>query len=209
MSIAVFPIGPLETNAYVLYAQQDAVLVDPGGDLRGGLTRIIEFLEQNKLTLRAVLLTHLHFDHVLGVAQLVKAFPGLKVYGSRADDPILRPSFGSNSWGMPPVTPFEYEDLAPGEHHFGAIACTVLATPGHSAGSLSFYAPAEKAIFVGDLLFYRSVGRTDLPGSDHQALIHSLQTQVYTLPADTVAYPGHGPETRVGDEKQHNPFVRG
>ena len=209
MPIAVFPIGPLETNAYVLHAQQDAILVDPGGDLRGGLTRILDFLTQNKLTLRAVILTHMHFDHVLGVAQLVKSCPDVKVYGSTRDDMILKPSFGSNSWGMPPVTPFPYEPLEPGEHTFGAIACTVMATPGHSAGSLSIYVPKENAVFVGDLLFYRSVGRTDLPGSNHQQLIQSLQEQIYTLPPDTVAYPGHGPETRVGDEKKLNPFVRG
>ena len=209
MPIAVFPIGPLETNAYVLHEQQDAVVVDPGGDMRGGLTRILDFLSQNTLTLQAVLLTHLHFDHVLGVAQLVEACPGVKVYASCDDDAILRSSFSGSMWGMPPVRSFEYEDMLPGEYSFGAINLRTMSTPGHSAGSLSFYLPQEDSVIVGDLLFYRSVGRTDLPGSDHPKLEASLRTHIYTLPPQTKAYPGHGPETVTGDEKKLNPFVRG
>ncbi len=209
MPIAVFPIGPLETNAYVLHEKQDAVIVDPGGDMRGGLPLILDFLSRNKLTAQAVLLTHLHFDHVLGVAQLLEACPGVKVYASRDDDAILRPSFTGSTWGMPPVRPFEYEPLTPGEYTFGAVSLKVLATPGHSSGSLSFYLPQEEAVIVGDLLFYRSVGRTDLPGSDPQKLVDSLKQHIYTLPPQTTAYPGHGPETVVGDEMKLNPFVRG
>ena len=209
MPIAAFPIGPLETNAYVLYEQQDAVIVDPGGDLRAGLQSVLDFLSRNKLNPQAVVLTHMHFDHVMGVAQLVNSFPGIKVFGSKKDDGMLHASFSSGTWGMPPVPAFEYEDLAPGDHSFGAVACTVFATPGHSAGSLSLYVPKENAVIVGDLLFYRSIGRTDLSGSNHQHLIRSLQQHIYTLPPTTVVYAGHGPETRVGDEKQFNPFVRG
>lgn len=209
MSIAVFPLGPLETNAYVLYEKQDAVIVDPGGDLRAGLQRVLDFLSQHKLTPQAVFLTHMHFDHVMGVAQLVESFPGIKVLGSKDDDPILRASFGSGTWGMPPVPAFEYDGLAPGDHNFGAVAGTIFATPGHSPGGLSMYVPRDNAVIVGDLLFYRSIGRTDLPGSNHQQLIRSLQQHIYTLPSATVVYSGHGPETSVGDEKQFNPFVRG
>lgn len=210
MPIAVFPIGPLETNAYLVHSGSDAILVDAGGDLRGGLNGIIEFITSHKLTLHAVLLTHMHFDHVLGVAQLVKQYPNMKVLGSKADDSLLQSSFGGNgSWGMPPVARFSFDDLTEGEHHFGSIACTVFATPGHSQGSVSIYLPSETAVFVGDLLFYRSVGRTDLPGSEPMRLMQSLQNCIYTLPPETKAYPGHGPETVVGDEKKLNPFVRG
>jgi len=208
MPITVFPIGPLETNAFVAHEKQDAIIVDPGGDLRSGLTRILDFLKQNTFTLQAVLLTHLHFDHVLGVAQLVQAFPGLKVYASQQDDPILQPSFGSGEWGMPPVSRFTYEDITPGKHSYGAVSLEVIPTPGHSEGSTSFYFPQDGAIIVGDLLFYRAVGRTDFPGGDFQKLVDSLRNHVYTLPPQTVAYPGHGPETVIGDEMRLNPFVR-
>ena len=208
MPIAAFPIGPLETNAYVLYENQDAVLFDPGGDLRAGLQEVLDFLTRLKLTPQAVILTHMHFDHVMGVAQLAKSFPGVKILGSKREEGMLRATFGANSWGMPPVSAFEYENLAPGEHEFGAVACTVFDTPGHSAGGLSVYVPKENAVIVGDLLFYRSIGRTDLPGSNHQQLIQSLQQCIYNLPDATIVYPGHGPETSVGDEKRSNPFVR-
>ncbi|MDR2727321.1 MAG: MBL fold metallo-hydrolase [Deltaproteobacteria bacterium] len=208
MPIAAFPIGPLETNAYVLHEKQDAIIVDPGGDLRSGLQHVLDFLSRHALTPQAVILTHMHFDHVMGVAQTVKSFPGIKVFGARKEDGMLRASFGSGTWGMPPVPAFEYEDLAPGDHNFGAVACTVFSTPGHSAGGLSLYVPKDNAVIVGDLLFYRSIGRTDLPGSDHQQLVKSLQQHIYSLPPATIVYAGHGPETNVGDEKQLNPFVR-
>jgi glyoxylase-like metal-dependent hydrolase (beta-lactamase superfamily II) len=208
MPIAAFPIGPLETNAYVLYEKEDAVIVDPGGDLRGGLRSVLDFLSRQKLIPQAVVLTHMHFDHVMGVAQLVQSFPGIKVFGAGREEGLLRASFGAGTWGMPPVPAFEYEDLAPGPHDFGAVSCSVFATPGHSAGGLSLYVPKDNAVIVGDLLFYRSIGRTDLPGSNHQQLIQSLQQHIYTLPSDVIVYPGHGPETNVGDEKRLNPFVR-
>ena len=208
MPIAVFPTGPLETNTYVLYEKQDAVIIDPGGDLQAGLQHVLDFLSQHGLTPHAVILTHTHYDHVLGVAQIIESIPGMKVFGSNKNDDKLREIFAFGARGMS-VPAFGYEDLVPGDHAFGAVACTVFATPGHSPCSVSVYVPKENAIIVGDLLFYRAVGRTDLPGSQHQQLVQSIRQHIYTLPPATVVYPGHGPETSVGEEKQFNPSVCG
>lgn len=208
MPIATFPIGPLETNCYVVHNGVDAVVVDPGGDMRGGLDEVVGFLAQKKLTVRAIVLTHMHFDHILGVSQLHKQ-SGAPVYASTGDDPLLQAAVDSRgSWGMPAVAPFTYEPLKEGEYTFGSLTMQAIATPGHSQGSCCLYFAKENLVITGDLLFYRAVGRTDLPGSNHQALIDSLQKKIYTLPPETLAYPGHGPHTTIGEEKVHNPYVR-
>ena len=208
MAIKTFPIGPLETNCYVVHNAVDAVVVDPGGDMRGGLTEVIDFLDKKKLTVQAIVLTHMHFDHILGVAALQKK-TGVKVYASSGDDPLLQAALHDrSSWGTPAIEPFSYEPIKEGEYTFGSLTLQVLATPGHSQGSVCLYFAAEGLVVTGDLLFYHSIGRTDLPGSRHQDLIDSLQKKVYKLPPQTLAYPGHGPSTSVGDERMNNPFVR-
>ena len=108
--------------------------------------------------------------------------------------------------GFPRTPSFSFTPLQEGELTLLGVTCRVLATPGHSPGSLSFYFQDLGAVFVGDLLFYRSVGRTDFPGSSEQELIRSVRSKIFTLPKETVVYPGHGPETTVGQEKLNNPF---
>lgn len=93
-----------------------------------------------------------------------------------------------------------------GETSFGGMACRVLETPGHTPGGVSLYFPAEKLVFTGDALFYRSMGRTDFPGGDHAVLLRSINDVLFTLPDSTVVYPGHGPATTIGDERKNNPF---
>jgi glyoxylase-like metal-dependent hydrolase (beta-lactamase superfamily II) len=109
-------------------------------------------------------------------------------------------------WGFPRTPSFTIAALEEGEMTLLGTTCRVLATPGHSPGSLSFYFESLGAVFVGDLLFYRSVGRTDFPGSSERELMRSVRTKIFTLPEDTVVYPGHGPETTVGQERLNNPF---
>ena len=93
-----------------------------------------------------------------------------------------------------------------GNTSFGGMACEVLATPGHTPGGVSLFFPAENLVFTGDALFYRSIGRTDFPGGDHEGLLRSVSQVLFALPEDTVVYPGHGPSTTIGDEKKSNPF---
>ena len=108
--------------------------------------------------------------------------------------------------GLPRTPEFTFEPLSSGEVLFLGLTCQVLATPGHTPGSLSFYFPSEKAVFVGDLIFYRSVGRTDFPGGSFEELQRSVLKNIFSLPEDVAIYAGHGLQTSVGAEKAHNPF---
>ena len=201
MPIATFPLGPLDTNCYVIHRDQ-AVVVDPGGDPAA----ILQFLQDNHLALSAILLTHLHFDHLYGVSALHNATQA-PVLAPVGDEQLLHTEAGGGGiWGFPKVPSFAYAPLEDGEHRFGALQCTVMRTPGHTPGSLSFYFPEEQAVFTGDLLFYRSVGRTDFPGGDHAALLNSIRDSIFTLPGATKVYPGHGSCTSVEDEQHNNPY---
>ena len=207
MPIETFPIGPLETNCHVVINGSDAVVVDPGGDLEGGLGEVLALLKDRKLTLRAILCTHFHFDHLYGVAALHEATLA-PVYGAAGDAALLDTDLGgSGAWGFPPVSPFKWEPLKEGAHSFGSIQCEVMGTPGHTPGSLSIYFPDQLCVMTGDLLFYHSVGRTDFPGGSQEALRKSLHKKIFNLPQETVVYPGHGPNTSVGEEIANNPYL--
>lgn len=203
MHIAHFPIGPLDTNCFLLYDDKEAVVIDPGGDP----TPIIRHLDASRLTLTHILLTHLHYDHTAGIKELTGR-SGATAYASAADSFLLDEDLGRGGiWGLPRIDPYTFAPLEPGPLQLLGTTCTVLATPGHTPGGLSFYFPEIKAVFAGDSLFYRSIGRTDFPGGNTQTLLHSIRTQLFTLPEDTTVYPGHGPETSIGDEKRNNPHA--
>jgi len=202
MDVRCFPLGPLQTNCFVISTAGEAVVVDPGGPP----ARVTEFLKQKGLALGHILLTHLHCDHIYGVKALADA-TGARVLASSADEFLMETELGAGGFmGLPLVEPFGCEPLPPGPAVFLGQPCEALPTPGHTPGSLSFYFPEAKRIFVGDLLFYRSIGRTDFPGGDMQALRHSVLERVFPLPGETVVHPGHGQNTSVGDERLHNPF---
>ena len=202
MPIATFPLGPLGTNSYILNTGANAVAIDVGGDP----APMLEYLAAQKLTLDAICLTHRHFDHVYGVASLAEA-TGAPVYSPAGDEVIATTESGMGGiWGMPPVTPFASKPMPVGETQFGGMECIVLDTPGHTPGGVSLYFPAEKAVFTGDALFYRSMGRTDFPGGSQDQLLHSIRDVLFRLPDDVTVYPGHGPATTIGDERRQNPF---
>ncbi len=202
MDIKTFPLGPLETNCFVAVEGSSAVAIDVGGDP----APVIDYLHKRSLDLEAILLTHLHCDHLYGVATLAQAF-GIKALAGVEDAMVMDTDVGRGGFmGLPLVPPFDWEAVNPGETAFLGQPCRVLATPGHTPGSRSYYFPQAGVVFVGDLLFYRSVGRTDFPGGDYDALIQSVVTRIFSLPDATRVYSGHGPATTVGDEKRHNPF---
>lgn len=203
MQLVEFPLGPLETNSFLLHAGNEAVMIDAGGDP----SAVLDYLADNRLKLTHILITHLHFDHVLGVAALQKA-TGAKAYCSERDFPLLEGQLNSVGMGFPPVDKFESENLDESVLDILGTQCRVLATPGHSPGSLSYYFENIDSIFGGDVLFYRSVGRTDFPGGNTATLMESIKTKIYSLPDHTKVYPGHGPDTTVELEKKSNPFVR-
>ncbi|MDD6088247.1 MAG: MBL fold metallo-hydrolase [Desulfovibrionaceae bacterium] len=207
MPIASFSLGPLETNCHIIYNDTDAIVVDPGGDKATGLNDILAFLTEKKLTVQAILCTHLHFDHLYGVSELHE-LTGAEIYAPQGDSVLWNTEVGSGgAWGFPKVTPFEWTDLSEGDHAFGSIEIKVLSTPGHTPGSLSFYVPSMEGVLTGDLLFYHSVGRTDFPGSSTAALIKSLHKKIFVLPPNTKVYPGHGSNTNVGEELANNPYL--
>lgn len=203
MHVRRFAIGPLETNSYLCASGNAAIAVDVGGDP----APMLDYLRQNGLTLGAVLLTHLHFDHCYGVAELARTC-GVPVYAGAGDRALLATELGRGGVaGLPLVSSFDWEPLEPGETDFLGQPCRVMATPGHSAGSLSYHFPQAGVVFVGDLLFQRSIGRTDFPDGDYDVLLASVRACIFPLPDATLVYPGHGPSTTVGDEKRHNPFL--
>lgn len=202
MPIATFPIGPLSTNSYLINDATDAVAIDVGGDP----APMLAYLLEHKLNLVAICLTHMHFDHLYGVADLASA-TNAPVYAPEGDRPIMdTESSKGGIWGMPPVKPFTTEQLPVGKTMFGDMECMILETPGHTPGGVSLYFPKFNAVFTGDALFYRSLGRTDFPLGNHQQLLDSIHRKLFTLPDKVEVYPGHGPATTIGSEKLENPF---
>ncbi|MBA4358249.1 MAG: MBL fold metallo-hydrolase [Desulfovibrio sp.] len=202
MHIDSFNLGPLETNCHLLSHERLAVAVDPGGDP----AEVLAHLEAQKLTLTQILVTHLHFDHIYGCAQLARA-TGAPILTPAGDADLMQMWLGQGGeYGFPRVEPFASTPVPAGPASFAGLDCLCLATPGHSPGSISFYFPQAGAAFVGDLIFYRSVGRTDFPGGSSAQLKQSVQEKIFTLPGDTVLYSGHGLETTVDSERTHNPF---
>ncbi len=202
MSIEVFSIGPLETNCYVVYQAGSAVVVDPGGDP----APVVAFLHEKNLRLEGIYLTHLHFDHMYGVADLYEATKA-PIFMPSDDAFMLETQYSRGGmWGFPDVKPFDAAPLTTGKHEAGALHFEVMHTPGHSPGSMSLYFPDLHLVCTGDVLFYRSVGRSDLPGGHLETLIESIKTKLFTLPANTLVYPGHGPESSIGDEMTNNPY---
>ena len=197
MKIVIFPLGPYETNCYLIHNDKEAILFDVGGEP----SPILEYLKKNSLKLTHIFCTHLHFDHTYGVQALIEA-TGAKAFASEKDRFLL----GEEEWGAPKIAFKEFTDLAPGEMTLLGMQCKTLPTPGHTPGGYSFYFPEASVVFVGDSLFYRSIGRTDFPGGDHDTLLRSLKDVLFKLPAETIVYPGHGPTTNIGDEIANNPF---
>ncbi len=202
LSLKKFSLGMLETNCYLLYNEKEALVIDPGGDPE----ELIEFLREKKLKLTAIFNTHLHFDHIQGNAYLAEK-TGAQIFAPQEDEFLIKTEVGGGGFmGFPRTPEFDFEHLKEGKANYLGDTCHILSTPGHSPGSLSFYFPEMEAVFVGDLVFFRSVGRTDFPGGDAEILKQSAREKIFTLPDNTIIYSGHGPESRVLDEKLHNPF---
>lgn len=206
MIIKQLTVGPIMANCYILGCERtrEAAVIDPGDET----DKILMSLASEKLTLKHILNTHGHFDHVGGNRQLKDA-TGAELLIHAADATMLAQlsasaaAFGLSAQNSPPPD----RTVAEGDRvTFGDIALTVLHTPGHTPGGISFH--TDRCVFVGDALFYGSIGRTDFPGGDYDTLIASIRTKLFTLDDDTTVYTGHGPATTVGQEKRSNPFVR-
>jgi glyoxylase-like metal-dependent hydrolase (beta-lactamase superfamily II) len=211
MNVHVLPAGPLPTNAYLLTypARGEAVLIDAPE----GVWALVEpILRREKCRLSALWITHGHWDHTQGAAEVARK-SGAPVYAHVGDRPLLETPEVMRPLMMPgtevePVGVDRWLDDAEELEALGERA-RVSHVPGHAPGSLMFYFPRAGAAFPGDALFRGNVGRTDLPGGDFGQLQKSIRTRIYTLPDETTVHPGHGGPTTVGAEKATNPHVRG
>lgn len=204
-SITHIPLGPLQTNGYLLTSNGHAVMIDPGGDTH----LVLAELQRQKVVLDAIWLTHAHFDHVGGIAEL-RAAHNVPVR-MHEDGAVLLRTAGQSArgYGLPFTDPpTDFEPIEVGARlHVGNTEVHALFTPGHAPGHIAFYVPSSDVVFSGDALFQGSIGRTDLPLANHETLIASIVNELLTLPDHTVVLSGHGPPTTIGEERQLNPFL--
>lgn len=204
----VLPVGMLGCNCSILGdpVTREAMVIDPGDDIE----EIVAILNRHRLTVKMIVITHAHIDHIGGAGKL-RALTGAPVYMNDNDKFLADHLSTQAAWlGMetpenPGIdTPAREGDIL----RAGSIEAHVLHTPGHTPGSISLYLPAEHKLIAGDTLFKGSVGRTDLPGGDSGKIASSIRTKLYALPDATIVYPGHGDLTDIATEKKSNPFVR-
>jgi len=208
VDIEILPAGPLQTNAYLIINNntKEAVAVDAGPE---AFEIIQEELKKLDLKLQALLITHPHWDHIMDVCLFKEA--GVPVYAHKEAVAAIENPSAQKSIALPGMkfiagkvdTQLSHDD----NFTIGGIRFEVRDTPGHCPGSLVYFLPDGGCCFTGDVIFDGSVGRTDLPGGDMDALKKSILNQIYTLPDETILYPGHGSSTLVGKEKISNPFV--
>ncbi len=211
LTVQPFTFNPLQENTYVVYNEKkDCCIIDPGCYFTAEQSALSLFIEQNHLKPLYLLNTHCHLDHIFGNAFVHKTF-GLVLHLHALEEQVL--AFGALSgekWNLP-FEPYDGPLSFINEHTqiaLGDETLTVLFTPGHSPGSVSFYSSANNFVISGDALFQGSIGRTDLPGGSFEVLAQSIREQLYTLPDQTVVHSGHGPLTTIGEEKKHNPYVK-
>jgi glyoxylase-like metal-dependent hydrolase (beta-lactamase superfamily II) len=207
MILHTIPAGMNRTNCYIVGCEDtnQGAVIDPGGEGQ----RIVREIERSGLDIQVVLVTHAHFDHIGGIADVIDA-TGAKLALHPNERPLLEARGGAAVFGLS-VRPSPPPDIDLSEGQMiavGTLNFEVLFTPGHSPGGVTFYEAAEGAAFDGDLLFSNGIGRTDLFGGDWETLMRSIKEVLFALPEDTVVYPGHGPRTTVGREKRTNPWIR-
>ena len=211
--IKSFVCNPYQENTYLLYDDDGTTaIIDPGMYGAAEEEAVRAFIETQGLEPTLLLNTHCHVDHVLGNRYIYEQY-GLLPLFHEGELPLLM-----EVQNYAPQMGIRYDSPSPigetflaesGAVHFGRNELTLIFAPGHSPAHLCFYHREQGFLIGGDVLFRNSIGRTDLPGGNHQQLLSSIAQQLYTLPNETVVYPGHGPETTIGYEKQTNPFIRG
>ncbi len=208
MILETFPVGPLQCNCTILgdEATSEAMVVDPGDNI----PQILAFLARRKLTLKQIVVTHGHIDHVGGAARLKKA-TGAPILLNQNDLPQLAMMDEQAAWlGVAPPEIVPPDESAEEGAMIGIAGHTarILHTPGHTEGSICLHFAPENLLLAGDTLFAGSIGRTDLPGGDGRKILRSLHDRLLILPGETRVIPGHGPETTIGEERESNPWLR-
>lgn len=212
LTIRTFTFNPYQENTYLLYNEQgNALIIDPGMYGEKEQTEFLTFVDLHNLTPKLLLNTHCHIDHVLGNYFIHEKF-GLLPQFHEGELSILvavqnyAPQMGFRY----DISPIGEVFLKDGDKiQIDNDELEVILAPGHSPAHICFYSTAQKFLIGGDVLFRNSIGRTDLPGGNHQQLLDNIKKRLYTLPDDTLVYPGHGPSTTIGFEKNSNPFIQG
>jgi|SRR5690606_9961010 len=212
LQIKTFVCNPYQENTYILYDDKGScAIIDPGMYTKGEEDAVTSFIDDNNLKPELLLNTHCHVDHVLGNKFVFDTY-GLVPQFHEGELPLLievqnyAPQMGIRYEISPiPETFLRGE----GDVTVGDETLQIIFAPGHSPAHLCFYHKEQGFLIGGDVLFKNSIGRTDLPGGNHQELLASISQKLYTLPDDTIVYPGHGPETTIRSEKRENPFIKG
>lgn len=210
ISVHSFVFNPIQENTYVLADETgECVIIDPGCYDESERRYLAAFIKEKGFTPKHLLNTHCHLDHIFGNAFVAETYQ-LPLQCHEKELPVLdaflptASMYGMNAEASPAPGKFLNEG---DQVHFGNSVLDIVFTPGHSPGSITFISKADKFIIAGDVLFYGSIGRTDLPGGNFDTLIHSIREKLFHLGDGFEVYSGHGPKTSIGHERRHNPFL--
>jgi len=211
MNIHTLPLNPWQVNTIILSDEtNECVIIDPGCFNAEEEQQLSDFISENGLKPVRLLHTHLHLDHVFGTRYVAEKY-GIRPEAHPDDEFFIAftkdyaSQFGASIEQNPPELGnyLNESDTV----SFGNTTLKVIHVPGHSPGGIAFYNENEGVLIAGDVLFRESIGRTDLPGGDFDTLISNIKSKLFILPAETIVYPGHGPSTTIGHEKENNPFL--
>ncbi|HEY1019122.1 MAG TPA: MBL fold metallo-hydrolase [Sediminibacterium sp.] len=210
IKVRVFTFSPVQENTYVLYNEQNkAIIIDPGCYFSAEQETLKNFITDTQLEPVRLLNTHCHLDHVFGNKWVSETW-NLELYLHKGEQQMLQLApLSGEKWGLPfqnytgPLHFLEEGDTI----SIGNDALRVILAPGHSPASICFYNEEQSFLIGGDVLFRESIGRTDLPGGNHETLLKSIREKLFVLPDEVVVYSGHGEPTTIGHEKRHNPFL--
>lgn len=212
MKLKTFVFNPVEENTYLLYDETgECIIIDAGCFYPEEKAELKQFIEEKQLTVKRLINTHLHFDHCFGANFVIDTY-NVELEAHGGDEELLKrlpdqaAMFGFRvNEPSPKISRYIQEnDIIT----FGNQSLRAIHVPGHSPGSIVFFSEEQGCAFVGDVLFQRSVGRTDLPGGNFELLKSGIQTKLYTLPDETRVFSGHGPETSIGFEKRNNYYIK-
>jgi hydroxyacylglutathione hydrolase len=212
MNVKSFTFNPFQENTYIVYDEtKECLIIDPGCYTDAERKELKAFIEEKELRPVKLINTHCHIDHVLGNKFASEQWD-LELYMHKEDLPVLEKAGDiGKMYGLEDYegSPYPKHFLAQGDTlTFGKSSFEILFTPGHAPGHICLYSKENNLLIAGDVIFQRSIGRTDLPGGDHSTLINSIITQLFPLPNETQVFCGHGPSTNLGYEKEHNPFLQ-